>query len=273
MNFRKVNTYEVFKYSLFLGFFIILSLSFLVLFSTKSNIDNGFSTSLRPSTENFPAFEVVLNSENELDLVECKSLALNKIATFSEIVDSLEKFVIHDRTDLRRGLANSSKIYLRCLPDKQEFINVLVHEIGHVVDLGHLVGSETTIDTNFHDFGTPVKLDDSSYDFYSISWIDNDTWRVSTSNESFVSGYAATDPFEDFAESFMMYVLYPEVFVEMASNNWQLFRKYNFMKNTVFDGVEFQSEDKVILSSYGLDLNKIRLYDATQIHRFIAYDL
>lgn len=262
--------FKIYRLFLFLLFALILSLSIVSVYSMNGE---QYSVELRSSSRDSDLVSINLEIKNGLDTTECKEVAANKLNNFRNYLGSLEKFLIHDNTDLRRGLANHRLIYVRCLNDIAEFTNVLVHEIGHVIDLGYLVGTDDSLDSNFNDFGNPVKLDDPSYDFYSISWIDNENWQFSTTADSFVSGYASTDPFEDFAESFMMYVLYPELFLSMSQGNSQLLRKYNFMKYTVFNGFEFITEDAVALTSYGLNLDKIRLYDATQIHKFLAFDL
>lgn len=51
---------------------------------------------------------------------------------------------------------------------------------------------------------------------------------------SFVSGYAATNQYEDFAETFAMYVFHNAVFLDRAKNSSALQQKYDFMKTSVF---------------------------------------
>ncbi len=51
---------------------------------------------------------------------------------------------------------------------------------------------------------------------------------------SFVSGYAATNQYEDFAETFVMYVFHNTAFLDRAKNSSALQKKYDFMKTTVF---------------------------------------
>jgi hypothetical protein len=60
-------------------------------------------------------------------------------------------------------------------------------------------------------------------------------WK-STKPDKFVSGYAATNPAEDFAESVSGYRFNPKRLQAIAPE------KYEFLKQTVFDGLEFLNE-------------------------------
>ncbi len=80
---------------------------------------------------------------------------------------------------------------------------------------------------------------DPSLDFYRISWSNEKTRGKEAVNFDFVSGYAMTDPFEDFAESYVYYVLHNADFKAKAQTSDALYQKYVFMKNTVFKGYEF----------------------------------
>ncbi len=51
---------------------------------------------------------------------------------------------------------------------------------------------------------------------------------------SFVTGYAATNKYEDFAESFTFFVFHNRVFVDRAMRNESLRKKYLFLSEKVF---------------------------------------
>ena len=50
-----------------------------------------------------------------------------------------------------------------------------------------------------------------------------------------------TDPFEDFAETYAYYVLHNKDFKSKTQDSDKLLAKYNYMKNTVFGGKEFNT--------------------------------
>ena len=66
-----------------------------------------------------------------------------------------------------------------------------------------------------------------------------------------------TDPFEDFAESFIFYVLHGADFRFLKKESSVLAAKYDFLKNVLFAGAEF---DSAITSSPGE-----RVWDATLV--------
>lgn len=54
------------------------------------------------------------------------------------------------------------------------------------------------------------------------------------SADSFVSGYAATNQYEDFAETFAMYVFHNAALEKRAADSEPLQRKYDFLRESVF---------------------------------------
>ena len=81
---------------------------------------------------------------------------------------------------------------------------------------------------------------DPSAIFYSISWkTANERLREAKVND-FVSGYALTNQYEDFAETFTFYIFHNRTFLEKSKKNSILAEKYKFMKERVFIKGEFQ---------------------------------
>ncbi|MDD5624046.1 MAG: hypothetical protein PHI23_05060, partial [Candidatus Peribacteraceae bacterium] len=66
---------------------------------------------------------------------------------------------------------------------------------------------------------------------------DSKTQRASTQSEDFVSGYAATDPFEDFAESMIYFVLHRDDFRSRAATNKALAAKFQFIDGVLSPSV------------------------------------
>ncbi len=175
-----------------------------------------------------------------------------------ELLQNLKKVVIFDDMEKPRALAGASALHLRSdIFTLSEVQKVLIHESGHLVDLGGLQSQTFSEKSAFVDGSMPVFADDASADFYAISWKATDAWNADTTVQDFVSRYGATDPFEDFAESFLFYISYGEAFRQLAAENDQLAQKYDFFKTQVFDGKEFDGEMIVVTAE--------RPWDATRI--------
>lgn len=76
----------------------------------------------------------------------------------------------------------------------------------------------------------------------------------------FLSGYALTNKYEDFAESFTFYVFHNDEFKARAIKNLMIARKYNFFKKYVFINSEFANTN--------FEYGKIAFYnwDSTKIN-------
>jgi len=129
-----------------------------------------------------------------------------------------------------RGLSNSSfiKIDTRQLDTPKELAYITIHEAGHVADLGALRGSAGKL-TNFYDDNKPILSDDPSYKFYLYSWSDSYTQNKGVTAKDFVSGYAMSNAFEDFAEAYAMYRTRGDLFRCLKKDSLVLQRKYYYM--------------------------------------------
>ena len=114
---------------------------------------------------------------------------------------------------------------------------MLTHEIGHITDLAMLQGSSTQKEQNFTEFGKKVfGIDDVSLLFYALSR-DSETIRKADSiKKNFCSGYGMSDPFEDFAECFNLYINHNQLFRLMARKDTIMGKKYNAIAG-LFDGI------------------------------------
>lgn len=154
--------------------------------------------------------------------------------------DQVKELTLFCTKDGRRGLAGSGSLIVRaCNVTDAEFVAVLTHEIGHLVDEGFLKGTGDATFSGFYDFDTPVLVNDQSSSFYSISWNSEKEQRDDSFDHDFISLYGASDPFEDFAETFAAYVTQCPRFQAMRETSTRLAQKYEFMKSQVFGGQEF----------------------------------
>jgi hypothetical protein len=160
----------------------------------------------------------------------------------NEQLSNLKNLILDDNPDANRGLGGKSLIILRGVGmGKTEEAAVLLHEIGHNVDLGYLTSPDNSTPSEFKDGKSVVYQGDPSLDFYRISWSNEKTRNREAVNFDFVSGYAMTDPFEDFAETYAYYILHNRDFLAKTQTSDPLLQKYNFMKNEVFKGRVFDT--------------------------------
>jgi hypothetical protein len=126
-----------------------------------------------------------------------------------------------------------------------EFIKLLVHEVAHYVDIYYLVSKKNQND--------PSEL------FYRISWENKKTKKPTESIRAFISGYGATNQYEDFAEAFTFYVFHNSHFLERAQKNDSLRQKYLFLEKHVFPRGFFQGTDFTVgdVPGYLWDTTKV----------------
>ena len=148
-----------------------------------------------------------------------------------EALDDLPKALMPFKDNLRlvrntRGLtpdgnyANAQIMVFDSFEEKSKYgkIGTLIHEIGHRV--GEIGKVEET----------PEWKDLSKWQEKGKEW--------TPMNDSFIGMYAKTNPFEDFAETFVAYRYNPKTLKEVSPE------KYAFMKNYIFQGLEYDSPEK-----------------------------
>lgn len=151
-------------------------------------------------------------------LTHCKALVYKTLLSLpQDHSKKLKQLTLYFTDDGHRGLGGEDTIILRCQNvTDQELVAVFIHEIGHLAD---------------------------SSSFHSISWIGDETLKNDSSEQDFVSGYAMTDAYEDFAESYLYYVLHGDQFRELARYNDVLKQKYDFLEQFFFNNQEFNNHD------------------------------
>jgi len=156
-------------------------------------------------------------------------------------VQTVTRLVLDYNQKAHRGLAGGGTLILRAvnmtLKERQA---VLIHELAHNVDYGFLVSS-SGVESGFYDGTLPIYEGDPSLEFYRLSWVLPGQKHASSRPSDFVSGYAATNVFEDFAESYAYYILHNKNFRSLALKNAVLRAKYDFLKTRVFGGKTFDT--------------------------------
>jgi len=173
------------------------------------------------------------------------------------------KMIFIDWNNMRRWYASHHIVYLNVgnVKNNKEFFNVLIHELWHIFDLWVLNWSSKLKSRLYTEFSDSVfSVDDPSIEFYKISWISEKIRRWWQSVRDFVSGYGMTDPFEDFAETFNVYMNHYLYFKYLAYNNYILQLKFDFI-DRYFNGFHF-FDDKNSLKKVKLNPSR-RPWDST----------
>lgn len=100
---------------------------------------------------------------------------------------------------------------------------LLIHEGSHHYDL-----------TQHHD----------RRGFTQISWQSDDVKKGDAQLSDFVSGYALTNSYEDFAESVTFFLLFQREFYERAQKSVLLMAKYVYIRDSLF------SQEQDFITSY-----------------------
>ena len=245
-----------------------LALSQLILFSASVPFSGVTTASTRDAlTLQFSSAPVIsqdfyqVAGTYEAETLEwCTELVTNVFSILpEEHINAIHNLTLSFESSARRGLGGDNTVILRCVDmGPEELVSVLVHEIGHVVDTGLIEPTGPGEKTTFLDRGQPVLDTDNSFQYYSASWADSD--KRTGNKWEFVSGYARTNPFEDFAEAYVTYVLHGPLFRSYAQENTVLAEKYDYLQNTVFNGIEFDFAPETTTKG-----NYERVYDMTRL--------
>ena len=165
---------------------------------------------------------------------------------FSTKVTPLNLVLDSERREPRGQMVGNKLILSTTISNDSEELKVFVHELGHIVDIFYL---------------KKWLLSDPSDNFYALSWESFNTKKKGQKLSNFVSGYALSNKYEDFAESFAFYVFHNEEFATRAKKNSVLEQKYAFFRSYVFDrdsfiGTSFESS---VLKEYNWDTTKIQI--------------
>lgn len=195
-------------------------------------------------------------------LTECKALIFQALQALPKShARQLKQLTFMFDTSLRRGYGGQTSIRLRCTDiSDEELVAVFRHEIGHLVDTGLKKGSFFSGASDFRDGGIAIYNDDPSISFYRISWLNQNIIKDKNSL-NFISGYANTDPFEDFAESYNAYISQGSRFRTYAKNNSTLARKYYILKKHFFANLEYGLTEEPANNYHPL----VRSYDTTTL--------
>lgn len=256
---------KFFVFSFLTILFFILILFFRIFFlenkylQEEKNIDSQSFEIAHKKWENFLENNDDFSKEISIDLEKIKMQEREKKIIYnyfphSKFADSLKTMIykgffdtffyskiINERIDKLwinfykekfdvRGRFKDRKIHifwLHSLPLK-EALAIWVHEFWHFYDIYIL---------------KKYVFYDLSDKFYDISWTDTRVLKKESDVIDFVSGYAMTNVYEDFAETFTFYILHNEEFKKRAKNSEKLQQKYDFFKKNIFVYWEFSNSN------------------------------
>ena len=219
----------------------------------------------KPISENKPDYKTEQKKDKELNYVQkyffyyipdyfkVDSLKATKVLSsvlssksFSNKIIKLNLELYEDIIDVRWKMKSwAVKLFWVLKLEKSELVSVFVHEFAHYVDIYFLEKKVAY---------------DISNDFYNISWKTTKVLKSWQTKKDFVSWYAMTNKYEDFAESYTYYVLHNSDFLEKSKKSNTLMKKYDFFESYVFRKSEFQKTDfslKDKVKDYYWDITKL----------------
>lgn len=146
--------------------------------------------------------------------------------------DHLRNFYVQYTNVKSRGLGGKTTIIIAGNVSDEEFAALLTHECGHVIH-SNMTGTSYAGATDFHDGKDVFYADSPVVSFFAISWTEANVLRADSKKADFVSGYADSDAFEDFAETFAMYILHRDAFEQRAKTNTAIAAKLDWMKTNL----------------------------------------
>lgn len=201
-----------FLFARFIGFILIIGATFLPSFAAVSISANDATTSIS-------ARKNILSS-----VIHSQSFNFSYQA-LSIFIDTL---LVEPRGKMQGNLITLSSRVSR----DSEFLKLFVHELGHFIDVYVLRSAQDS--------------PDPSREFYDISWKTATVKKTTETLSSFVSGYALTNQYEDFAESLVLYVFHNRTFEDRALRNESLRQKYLFFQKYLFVHGAFTDTDFTI---------------------------
>lgn len=183
----------------------------------------------------------------------------------NDIVSVLRQITVNNDLWDSRGYASWNNIVfnLASVESRAEFVWLATHELWHVYDLWALQWVSSNKHAAFTEFGKRVfATDDLSLKYYANSWKSETIRKSGVVKKDFCSGYGMSDPFEDFAECFNLYINHNALFKTMAKSNQILQKKYNFVAS-MFDGNFLHAYESEV--SYVKNNTARRPWDTTRI--------
>jgi len=105
----------------------------------------------------------------------------------------------------------------------------VIHELGHIVDV-HGIQDDFADEQNVFSYAK----EDRNEIFLVIENKPSDKEKL-----GYITGYSSINDLENFADHYAYYVVYPDVFRDEMKNDPLLVKKYEFLRDFIFNGKEF----------------------------------
>ncbi|MDD2870569.1 MAG: putative zinc-binding metallopeptidase [Candidatus Gracilibacteria bacterium] len=218
---------------------------------TLIDLNSGKDDNTVIQSSNTTAYKVVFNYfpsdfiDDAFDYtIAFKSFLYSDI--INDKIDSLKVEMYKQKGESRGKMKNRRvKLYGVKSMKTPEMTAVGIHEFAHFIDLYYF---QKKVFTDISDF------------FYNISWDGVHVIKSGQKGTDFVSGYAMTNKYEDFAETFTYYILHNKDFLEKTKSSTILKKKYDFFGKYLFryrefNDTNFSTSTKVL--GYYRDITKI----------------
>jgi len=106
----------------------------------------------------------------------------------------------------------------------------VIHELGHIVDV-HGIQGDLADEQNVFSY---AKEDRDEIFQVALENKPNDKEKL-----GYITGYSSINDLENFADHYAYYVVYPDVFRDEMKNDPLLVKKYEFLRDFVFNGKEY----------------------------------
>lgn len=191
-------------------------------------------------------------------------LSINEINNLLLNADNLQTTLIikHDPEHKKRWYANKQSIVINTHNmSEEEFFEVLVHELGHTIDLWVIQWKDKILHKEFTEFWEQVfAIDDPSLEYYTLSRESEWIKRQWSDINDFCTIYGSKNPFEDFSECFNLYINHHTYFLTLITTNPILQQKYQFIQSWIRRGKQYKQN----IHNYSTDINH-RYRDSTKI--------
>ncbi len=166
--------------------------------------------------------------EQQIENREWISTALKK-GIMKRFISKISVVLYENKVDVRWKMKNKTvKLFGPHIMDDDELYGVFFHELAHYIDLYYFKRN---------------RFSDISNRFYDLSWYSTIVMLPGQEQKHFVSGYAMSNKYEDFAESLAYYMLHNEDFRVKAGQSEVLQKKYDFFDNWLFKKGQFIDTD------------------------------
>ena len=168
---------------------------------------------------------------NTLTLTTLQNINAILSKNYPSLEEWLISIIIKNEPWGKRWYANHHAIVINS--DKiqdDEYIEVLTHELWHIIDLWIIEWSTQIKNPLFTEFDKQVfSINDISLLYYTLSRESEKIRKEEIKKEDFCTIYAMSNPFEDFAECINLYLNHNNYFNTIKKSSTILDKKYNFI--------------------------------------------